>query len=243
MVFGRFEEALKLALAAPYEFDRAEAKREKATLRDTGATGRRVKAKLPTGHARSLVDYLVAHPTDFKGAVARLRPELQGLYLSAYQSYLWNRMLAAWLRDTIPAGRTSATVELKLGRVPVPLRVPDGDAGRVGVADAAAAVGAVEARAGGGVVPRSRRGARGGGADAGGAEGARGCRSRSSRRATGPRASARRSLADTPATDELNAGRRKLTLRVRPAARQLRDDAREADHGEPAARLPRHQVP
>src|SRR2546425_8917597 len=36
----------------------------------------------------------VHHPTDFKGALERLRPELRGLYLSAYQSYLWNRMLA-----------------------------------------------------------------------------------------------------------------------------------------------------
>src|SRR5262245_16633472 len=86
MVFGRFERALWLALAAPYEFDRADAKREKATLRELWGDWAALKAKLPKGHARSLVDYLVTHPADFKGAVARLRPELQGLYLSAYQS-------------------------------------------------------------------------------------------------------------------------------------------------------------
>src|SRR5262249_47723992 len=33
------------------------------------------------------------------GAVARLRPDLRGLYLSAYQSHLWNRMLARWLEQ------------------------------------------------------------------------------------------------------------------------------------------------
>ena len=124
MVFGRFERALWLALAAPYEFDRADAKREKATLRDHWGDWPALKAKLPKGHARSLVDYLVHHPTDFKGAVARLRPELQGLYLSAYQSFLWNRMLAAWLRRTL-GPENLADVELKLGRVPVPVRVPD----------------------------------------------------------------------------------------------------------------------
>jgi tRNA pseudouridine13 synthase len=124
MVFGRFERALWLALAAPYEFDRADAKREKATLREHWGDWVVLKAKLPKGHARSLIDYLVSHPTDFRGAVARLRPELQGLYLSAYQSYLWNRMLAAWLTRTLGTANL-AEVELKLGRVPVPVRVPD----------------------------------------------------------------------------------------------------------------------
>ncbi|MBN9119913.1 MAG: tRNA pseudouridine(13) synthase TruD [Planctomycetes bacterium] len=124
MVFGRFERALWLALAAPYEFDRADAKREKATLTEHWAKWAECQAKLPKGHARSLVSYLAAHPTDFKGAVARLRPELQGLYLSAYQSYLWNKMLSAWLTRALGAANLTG-VELKLGRVPAPVRVPD----------------------------------------------------------------------------------------------------------------------
>jgi tRNA pseudouridine13 synthase len=124
MVFGRFERALWLALAAPYEHDRADAKREKATLRDLWSRWEECQKQLPKGHARSIVSYLAAHPTDWKGAVARLRPELQGLYLSAYQSFLWNRMLAAWLTQTL--GPTNLTdVDLKLGRVPAPVRVPE----------------------------------------------------------------------------------------------------------------------
>jgi tRNA pseudouridine13 synthase len=124
MVFGRFERALWLALAAPYEFDRAEARREKALLRERWGDWPALKSALPRGHARSLVDYLVHHPTDFKGAVARLRPDLQGLYLSAYQSFLWNRMLAAWLARSFPASDLTE-VELKLGRVPAPMRVAE----------------------------------------------------------------------------------------------------------------------
>ena len=124
MVLGRFERALWLALAAPYEFDRAEAKREKALLRERWGDWPALKATLPRGHARSLVDYLVHHPTDLKGAVARLRPELQGLYLSAYQSFLWNRMLALWLTRSFPAGDLTE-VDLKLGRVPAPMRVAE----------------------------------------------------------------------------------------------------------------------
>jgi tRNA pseudouridine13 synthase len=97
LVLGRFEEALRLALAAPYEHDRAAQKQEKALLRAHWGDWAALEEQLPRGHARSLVEYLRHHPGDFRGAVARLRPELRGLYLSAYQSHLWNRMLARWI--------------------------------------------------------------------------------------------------------------------------------------------------
>jgi tRNA pseudouridine13 synthase len=124
MVHGRFDRALWLALAAPYEHDRSEMKREKQLLRAKWGDWPALKAELPKGHARSLVDYLVHHPEDQKGAVARLRPELQGLYLSAYQSHLWNRMLGRWLEQRI-GSENLVHVELKLGRVPAPVRIPD----------------------------------------------------------------------------------------------------------------------
>lgn len=124
MVFGRFERALWLALAAPYEFDRADAKAEKALLREHWGDWPLCKAKLPRGHARSLSDYLVTHPTDFKGAVVRLRPELQGLYLSAYQSYLWNQLLGEWLKQFVGQANLGS-IELKFGALPIPIRIPE----------------------------------------------------------------------------------------------------------------------
>src|SRR5438445_4821896 len=84
LVLGRFEDALRQALLAPYEFDRVEQKKEKSVLRACWGDWPACKERLPRGHARSLADYLVHHPGDFRGAVARLRPELRGLYLSAY---------------------------------------------------------------------------------------------------------------------------------------------------------------
>jgi tRNA pseudouridine13 synthase len=118
MVLGNFEAALKTALTAPYAFDRGEQKKEKAILREHWGDWPRAKAELPKSHARSLVDYLVHHPTDFRGTLARMRPELKGLYLSAYQSHLWNRMLAIWLRDTFPADRL-VEVGLRMGQFPM----------------------------------------------------------------------------------------------------------------------------
>jgi tRNA pseudouridine13 synthase len=118
LVRGQFEEALRLALVGPYEFDRAEQKREKRILAECWGDWAACKERLPRGHARSLVDYLRVHPGDFKGAVARLRPELRGLYLSAYQSHLWNRMLARWLRERLRPEQL-VTVALRLGEVPM----------------------------------------------------------------------------------------------------------------------------
>jgi tRNA pseudouridine13 synthase len=117
LVQGRFEEALRLALTAPYEYDRAAQKAEKRLVAKHWGDWQRLKDALPRSHARSLVDYLRVHPGDFRGAVARLRPELRGLYLSAYQSYLWNRMLAAWLRLHLRPEQLRP-MALRLGVVP-----------------------------------------------------------------------------------------------------------------------------
>ena len=119
LVRGRFEDALRLALAAPYEYDRAPQKKEKALLVRHWGDWAALKDALPRGHARSLVDYLRVHPADFRGAVARLRPELRGLYLSAYQSHLWNRMLARWLTQHLRPEQLRP-VALRLGEAPFP---------------------------------------------------------------------------------------------------------------------------
>ncbi|OWK47500.1 tRNA pseudouridine(13) synthase TruD [Fimbriiglobus ruber] len=124
MVFGRFEEALKLALTAPYEFDRAEQKREKDILRRHWGRWAECAAQLPYGHVRGLILHLSTNPGDFRNAVARLHPELQGLYLSVYQSALWNRILDRWLRDTFPTADLGA-IELRLGTFAAPLQVPE----------------------------------------------------------------------------------------------------------------------
>jgi tRNA pseudouridine13 synthase len=124
MIQERYEQALRQALAAAYAYDRAAEKREKAILRKHWGDWSACKNLLSRSHARSIVDYLVHHPTDFRGALARLRPELRGLYLSAYQSYLWNQILAALLLERCRPEQL-VLIHLRLGNLPMHRRLAE----------------------------------------------------------------------------------------------------------------------
>jgi tRNA pseudouridine13 synthase len=124
MILGEYERALQLALTAPYACDRAPQKREKSILNSYWEDWKKCRELLPRGASRSLVSYLANHPCDFRGALARLRPELHGLYLSAYQSHLWNRMLARWLQ-THCRPEQLVPIRLRLGEVPMHQRLDE----------------------------------------------------------------------------------------------------------------------
>jgi tRNA pseudouridine13 synthase len=109
---GAHEKALWLAIAEANPSDRPETKAEKGILREHWGRWPEAKARLGRSHARSLVTYLVDHPTDFRGAFARVRRELRSLYFSAFQSHLWNALLGGWIgRETRPEQRKA--VEFK----------------------------------------------------------------------------------------------------------------------------------
>jgi tRNA pseudouridine13 synthase len=122
---GDHERALKLAMAEPNPSDRAATKAEKAILRGHWGDWAEAKRLLPRSSARSIVTYLVDHPADFRGAFARLRKELRMLYFSAFQSHLWNLLLAGWLELRTEPGDL-VPVELKVGTFPFLWRIhPD----------------------------------------------------------------------------------------------------------------------
>lgn len=92
-----FERATWLALAEYNPHDRSEEKRDKAFLRDHWGDWSACKASLSRSNRRSVITYLVDHPDNFRKAFALIDPDMRGLYLSAFQSAVWNRMLAATL--------------------------------------------------------------------------------------------------------------------------------------------------
>src|SRR5262249_47396020 len=88
-------------------------------LRDCWGNWPEAKRRLERSSARSIVTYLVDHPTDFRGAFARMRRELRTLFFSAFQSHLWNLILARSIENlTRPDQRIVA--QLKAGQLPFP---------------------------------------------------------------------------------------------------------------------------
>jgi tRNA pseudouridine13 synthase len=119
---GDEEQALRLALAEPNPFDRSGVKAQKAILREYWGRWAEAKAALERSSTRSIVTYLVDHPTDYRGAFARLKRELRTLYFSAFQSHLWNLVLSRWIeRNTRSDQRV--IVDLKVGMLAFPCRL------------------------------------------------------------------------------------------------------------------------
>jgi len=114
---GNYERTLWLALADPNEHDRPVERIEKQALREKWGDWAALKSSLKQSNRRSIITFLADRPDDFRGAVGRLRVDLRGLYLAAFQSALWNRLLAAWLKRQCQAEQL-VPVSLKLGAVP-----------------------------------------------------------------------------------------------------------------------------
>lgn len=114
---GDYERALWLALAESNKHDRSNDRREKQLIRDRWNDWTVLKAEMPRGSRRSIVTYLVDHPTDYRRALALMRIDLRGLWMSAFQSAIWNRLLTESLRDIC---RTEQLTEVAFGERPAP---------------------------------------------------------------------------------------------------------------------------
>jgi len=101
---GDYERALWLALAEPNVHDTREEYDQKAILRELWGKWPECKGALARSHRRSVITFLADKPDrpDFKRAVALIRQDMRSIYLAAFQSDLWNGMLAALLRKVCP---------------------------------------------------------------------------------------------------------------------------------------------
>jgi tRNA pseudouridine13 synthase len=98
LVRGEYEKALRLALASPAPEDRRKERDLRERLAAAWGDWERLREALPAGVERAVAAYLAGHPGAFGFAFELLDPNLRVLYVSAYQSWLWNRALAAILR-------------------------------------------------------------------------------------------------------------------------------------------------
>jgi tRNA pseudouridine13 synthase len=114
---GDYERALWLALADPNPHDRPRDRETKRILREHWGRWAACKAALPKSSCRSIVSFLCDHPADFRRALALIRQDLRSLYLAAFQSHLWNQILADLLAAELPPAER-CLVSLETGTVP-----------------------------------------------------------------------------------------------------------------------------
>ncbi len=103
IVKGDFEAACLAYVGEPVEQESREAREARAYVSDSrdyaGALNMYPKALT---FERMIVGYLARNPGDFAGALGVLPPNLQMMFVHAYQSYLFNRALCARIRAGIP---------------------------------------------------------------------------------------------------------------------------------------------
>lgn len=119
LIDGDDELALKRAISTYYEHDKSEEKKAKAALRADWGNWQKLIHVMPRSYLHDVVRFLTYQPTDFRGAFARIPFFLRNMYLSAYQSHLWNRILAHWLTKTLPEDQI-CQVQQKYQKLPMP---------------------------------------------------------------------------------------------------------------------------
>ncbi len=92
---GDYERALWLAVADSNVHDRPNDREAKRLVRENWGRWAACLKKLPPGLEQQVVNLLSRNPTDFRRAITCVPHELRSLWLAAFQSHLWNQVLAA----------------------------------------------------------------------------------------------------------------------------------------------------
>jgi len=135
---GDWERTLWLALAEANRHDTPLITQHKELLQSRWGDWRGILAQLPRSGSHveqrlaRVIEHLAARPSDFRGAIAKIDPQQRGLYLSSFQSFLWNRMLAALLRATC---RPEQLESVEIGPDRLPFFGPLDDAQRATLAE------------------------------------------------------------------------------------------------------------
>ncbi len=125
LVMADFEGAVMRYIANPSEEESSEANDARRNLQNS-RDFEKALAEFPTKltFERTIIEHLRDHPEDYVGALRRLPRNLLMMFVHAYQSYLFNRILSQRIRDGM------SLREPEIGDIILPLTktlVPDHD--------------------------------------------------------------------------------------------------------------------
>jgi tRNA pseudouridine13 synthase len=114
---GDYERALWLAIAEANEHDRGDARDEKRALRDHWGDWTTCRRSAVRAVSRAVFEQLCRQPGDFRGAFVRIPQPDRRMYLAAFQSAIWNRVLAETIRTSLDSAEL---FKIEIGRSPLP---------------------------------------------------------------------------------------------------------------------------
>ncbi len=113
LIAGDFENALKLHLATPHRKQNMRDKSNRRLARELWGNWSELHQRMKSSSERALVQHLRDNPGDFAGCFERVTPPLRSMFLSAYQSMLFNRFLCRAIEHV--AGNDPDNPLLRLG--------------------------------------------------------------------------------------------------------------------------------
>jgi tRNA pseudouridine13 synthase len=114
---GNYERAVWLALADPNVHDRVIDRAEKALLQSHWGDWRTCVERLRPSVRGDVALHLARQPADFKRAIAAFPHPIRSLWLAAFQSHLWNQVLARVIHHKIDPDQLK-THQIGRSRVP-----------------------------------------------------------------------------------------------------------------------------
>ncbi|MBN2489518.1 MAG: tRNA pseudouridine(13) synthase TruD [Planctomycetes bacterium] len=109
LVRGNHEAVLRALLAAAGRRDPPGERRFKHFVARAWGDWPVIAARWGHRPGLAMVRHLARHPQDFAGALTHLPARERALHVFAYQSWIWNESVAAYLVRKLPAGLRSAT--------------------------------------------------------------------------------------------------------------------------------------
>ena len=111
---GNYEKALYLAIAEFNPNDSPPEREQKEIVRDHWGDWQACKDRLERSNRRSVITYLVDHPTGYKKAAALISRDMRSLYVSAFQSRLWNDVVSRWIKELLAQSNSANTNTVEL---------------------------------------------------------------------------------------------------------------------------------
>ncbi|MCL2148966.1 MAG: tRNA pseudouridine(13) synthase TruD [Methanomassiliicoccaceae archaeon] len=134
IVRGDIEGAVRGYVSDLSALEGEEVSEARASLSESDDWGRLLKAMPDSlSFEKVMVEHIASHPGDWKGAVERLPKNLQMMFVHAYQSYLFNRMLSMRMGRGLPLNMPvvgDVVIPLDADRVPLhdnPIQTTEGN--------------------------------------------------------------------------------------------------------------------